>query len=141
MGEIKTRADAHGVTSIPIPGYWIHKTEDLKPNIPPYAGEKVLFHLHGGAFSVETAHPSGGMSAIPRGYLQHTPFLRRTFAVEYRLSTSSPRTNKSFPSCTPRYPGWIHSSSQLGIRGKGYHNLRRLRRITAGDWVNEVSDR
>jgi acetyl esterase/lipase len=39
---------------------------------------------------VHTAHPDGLMSTIPKGYLENSQSLRRSFAVEYRLSAGPP---------------------------------------------------
>jgi acetyl esterase/lipase len=98
------------VTSISIPGYWIHKSKDLAINAPPSPGEKVLVYLHGGAFKFDTAHPDGPMSVIPKGCLQHIPSLRRTFNVEYRLTTGPPLApSNPFPTALlDVLAGYIH---------------------------------
>ena len=42
VGEIKSRADDLNVSSIQIPGYWIHKDRDLKVGEPPQPSEKIV---------------------------------------------------------------------------------------------------
>jgi len=86
--------------SIPIPGYWIHKDEKLPFESPPSPGEKVFCHFHGGGYVFETAHPSGATSRIVKDFLKNSssPSIRRTFAVEYRLSSSGqPGEGSAFP--------------------------------------------
>ena len=86
--------------SIPIPGYWIHKDEKLPFESPPSPGEKIICHFHGGGYILETAHPEGTTSRIVREFLQNSssPSIRRTFSVEYRLSSQSqPGEESVFP--------------------------------------------
>jgi len=47
VGEIDSRADVLKVSSIQIPGYWIHKDHDLKVGEPPRPGEKIVYYTHG----------------------------------------------------------------------------------------------
>ena len=86
--------------SIPIPGYWIHKDEELPFGSPPSPGEKIFYLCHGGGYVVETAHPDGVVSKVLKEFLQNSssPSLRRTFAVEYRLSSpGEPGEGSVFP--------------------------------------------
>lgn len=100
VGEIATFARDRNIVSIPIPGYWIHKDEKLPFESPPSPGEKIFYHFHGGGYVVETAHPKGAASKILKDFLQNSssPSLRRTFAVEYRLSSpGEPGQGSVFP--------------------------------------------
>jgi acetyl esterase/lipase len=100
VGEIGAFARDRNITSIPIPGYWIHKDTNLPFETPPFSGEKIFYLLHGGGYVVETAHPEGTVSRIVKDFLNNSsnPLLRRTFGVEYRLSKpGEPRQGSVFP--------------------------------------------
>jgi len=100
VGEIGTIAHDRNVASIPIPGYWIHKDEELPFGSPPSPGEKIFYLCHGGGYIIETAHPDGIISRILKDFLRNSssPLLRRTFAVEYRLSSpGEPGEGSVFP--------------------------------------------
>ena len=88
VGEINALAHDRTIASIPIPGYWIHKGENIPLESPPFPGEKIFYLFHGGGYLAESAHPDGVVSRILKDFLQNSssPSLRRTFAVEYRLS-------------------------------------------------------
>ena len=99
LGETGALARDRNIVSIPIPGYWIHKDEG-HPCESPLLGEKVIYHLHSGGYVVETAHPGGALSRILKDFLRNSssPSLRRTFAVEYRLSKpGEPGKESMFP--------------------------------------------
>ena len=100
VGEIGSLARDRNIESIPIPGYWIHKDEALPFESPPSPGEKIFYHFHGGAYLFQTAHPEGVISRIPKELLRNSssPLFRRTFAVEYRLtSAGEPGKDSVFP--------------------------------------------
>ena len=100
VGEIGAFARDRNITSIPIPGYWIHKDEKLPFESRPSAGEKIICHFHGGGYIVETAHPDGVTGLIVKDFLRNSssPSIRRTFAVEYRLSSAGQQGEESvFP--------------------------------------------
>ena len=59
MGEGGALAGDQNATSIPIPGYWIHRDRELPFESPPFPGENHFYHFHGGAYVAETAHPDG----------------------------------------------------------------------------------
>ncbi|KAG9221038.1 hypothetical protein CCMSSC00406_0002362 [Pleurotus cornucopiae] len=81
---------AAGVDPIKIPGYWIHKQGATIPvGAPPMPGEKVLYSMHGGAYTRLSAHPSNLIAAVSKGILKHTDSIHRVFAIEYRLSSES----------------------------------------------------
>ena len=100
VGEIGSFARDRNIKSISIPGYWTHKDKALPFESPPSPGERIFYHLHGGAYLFETAHPNGMMSRIPKELLRNSssPLFRRTFAVEYRLtSAGEPGKDSVFP--------------------------------------------
>ena len=90
VGETNSFARDRNIKSIPIPGYWIHKDEKLPFESPPSPGERIFYYLHGGGYVAGTAHPEGMVSRIPKELLRNSssPLLRRTFAVEYRLTSA-----------------------------------------------------
>ena len=100
VGGISTLARDRNIASISIPGYWIHKGEKYPFESPPTPGEKIFYHLHGGAYIVHTAHPDGMTSRIVKDLLSNSssPALRRTFSVEYRLTkVGIPGKQSEFP--------------------------------------------
>ncbi|KAG6832613.1 hypothetical protein H0H92_014449 [Tricholoma furcatifolium] len=98
-GKLETWMKASGVTPVRIPGYWQHKKgSNINMGASPSPGEKVLYHLHGGAYIRLSAHPSDATANIARGVLQHTESIHRTFSLEYRLSSSKPfEVSSPFP--------------------------------------------
>lgn len=83
--------EANSVSPARIPGYWTHKKgSQIEIGAAPTPGEKVLYHLHGGAYVRLSAHPKDVTAVIARGILQHVDSVHRSFAVEYRLSSSKP---------------------------------------------------
>ena len=100
VGEIGSFARDRNIKSIPVPGYWIHKDEALPFESPPSPGERIFYYLHGGGYLFETAHPEGVESRIQKVLLWNSSsaLLRRTFAVEYRLtSAGEPGKGSVFP--------------------------------------------
>lgn len=97
VGEIKSCADSRGVSSIQIPGYWMHKDCDLKVAEPPQPGEKIVYYTHGGGYVALTAHPDGPMAPVSKGFLQYCPTITRAFAVEYRLLCPGATAAHPFP--------------------------------------------
>ncbi|KAF7306130.1 Abhydrolase-3 domain-containing protein [Mycena chlorophos] len=91
QGELTTWMRVAGVSSVKLPAYWLHKlnsTIDLEAPLMP--GEKIVYALHGGAYTRLSAHPSDITSGIVRGLLQKVDSVHRTFSIEYRLSSTSP---------------------------------------------------
>ncbi|TBU30613.1 alpha/beta-hydrolase [Dichomitus squalens] len=89
-GEIRRFADITGVKPAKIAGYWFLRRGSAwnGPNAQP--GEKVVLHMHGGAFCIGTAHPSDMTANISRGLLEYSGTLQRTFSVDFRLTASAP---------------------------------------------------
>ena len=93
IGDVKAYAETVSVTSIRIPGYWIHKLgSSVEVTSPPQAGEKLIYSLHGGGYIQGSAHPTDLLASIPRGFLKSVEYVHRVFALEYRLSSGEPPT-------------------------------------------------
>ena len=99
-GKVKEWAAKANVHPVRIPGYWIHKRGDnIAVEQEPDEREKVVYFLHGGAYVMLSAHPSQAVSNIPKGILKFCPSVKRSFALEYRLSSIPPEpTTGQFPS-------------------------------------------
>lgn len=90
-GELKAWAEAAGVSSVQIPGYWTHKIGVcLQLAAAPQPGEKVAYHLHGGAYVLQSANPLDPTAAIGKGLLKYSKEVLRVFAIEYRRSSHKP---------------------------------------------------
>lgn len=100
VGELKTWARVAGVTSIRVPGYWIHKSgSKIKVAAPPMPGEKVVYALHGGGYVRFSAHPKDMTATVARGLVEHIDSVHRVFSMEYRLSSGKPfKSSGPFPS-------------------------------------------
>lgn len=99
-GVVKEWAEKAKVETVRIPGYWIHKKgENIIMGQKPDEKEKVIYFLHGGAYVHLSAHPSSPTSNIPRAFLKTCPSIKRSFAIEYRLSSLPPNPpSNPFPS-------------------------------------------
>ncbi|KAF8760319.1 Steryl acetyl hydrolase [Rhizoctonia solani] len=119
VGEVKRFADACSTESVRIPAYGYGRW-GAGAEIPlAHDGEKVLMHIHGGAFVMGTAHPEDLTSYIPRGFLEygHRTFTR-TISIEYRLSASNPQhTNGPFPTALlDTLAGYLYLTRTLGFK-------------------------
>ncbi|KAH9849836.1 alpha/beta-hydrolase [Lenzites betulinus] len=90
LGEIRRIAEFTGVRPARIAGYWLLKPGSAWTGPQAKPGEKVVLHMHGGAFRIGTAHPSDVTAHFTRGILKHTHSPLRVFAIDYRLSASAP---------------------------------------------------
>ncbi|EGO20645.1 hypothetical protein SERLADRAFT_477052 [Serpula lacrymans var. lacrymans S7.9] len=89
--QLQRWATMSGVHPIRIPGYWMDKEGlDIPIGAPLQPGEKILYRLHGGAFTICSSHPHDYSALIPRDLLKNCPSFRRAFSVEYRLSVGPP---------------------------------------------------
>jgi len=96
-GDLQTWTLFADVKPCCIPGYWLDRAGgDIPVGQKPVPGEKVLYCLHGGAYTFLTAHPNAVTSVIARGILQHCKSIQRAFSIEYRLSSTVP-----FPKSNP----------------------------------------
>ncbi|TDL22602.1 alpha/beta-hydrolase [Rickenella mellea] len=90
-GQVKEWADQANVRPVRIPGYWQDKKGyHFSVGQKPTADEKVLYLLHGGGYIALSAHPADITSNIARGILKCSSDIKRSFAIEYRLSSSAP---------------------------------------------------
>ncbi|KAJ1308487.1 hypothetical protein OPQ81_004191 [Rhizoctonia solani] len=118
-GEVKRFADAYGTESVRIPAYGYGRW-GTGAEIPlAHDGEKVLMHMHGGAFVMGTAHPEDLASNIPRGFLEYGhPTFTRTMSIEYRLCASDPYpANAPFPAALlDGLAGYLYLTCTLGFK-------------------------
>jgi acetyl esterase/lipase len=90
-GELQQWADIARVEPVRLPGYWMHKRgTSLFTGQKPSPGDKVVYHLHGGAFIGFSAHPWSPTSDMPGLMLKECEKVKRSFALEYRLSVGAP---------------------------------------------------
>ncbi|KAJ7643124.1 alpha/beta-hydrolase [Mycena polygramma] len=91
VGKVKMWASIAEVSAARLPGYWIHRPgSTLPPEAPLMPGEKLVYFLHGGAYTRLSAHPKDIPSGIAHSLVKHIQVVHRTFAIEYRLSTTTP---------------------------------------------------
>lgn len=117
-GEVKDWANMAGVECVRIPGYWMDKQGlDIPVEAAPEDGEKVLYHLHGGAYAVFSAHPSDPIVSGPQAILDHSPSIRRLFNLEYRRSTGPADAPKNpFPAALlDAIAGYDYLVNQVGF--------------------------
>ncbi|KAF7344852.1 Abhydrolase-3 domain-containing protein [Mycena venus] len=91
VGKVAMWAKVSGASPIRLPGYWIHEPNSSIPVQAPHTpGEKVVYALHGGAYTRFSAHPSEVPGQAARGMLEYVESVHRTFSIEYRLSSTAP---------------------------------------------------
>jgi len=89
--DLKIWAKIANVQSIRVPGYWTHKKgSSIKVGSAPQPDEKVVYHLHGGAYIRLSAYPSDLTAPAATGFLDVVDPVTRVFAVEYRLASGKP---------------------------------------------------
>ena len=98
-GDLKLWAKIANVQSIRVPGYWSHrKGYSIKVGSAPQPEEKVVYHLHGGAYTLQSAHPKDFTAPVAMGFLDVVDPVTRVFAVEYRLASGNPfKSQHPFP--------------------------------------------
>ncbi|KAF9486222.1 alpha/beta-hydrolase [Pholiota conissans] len=90
-GDLKKWAEFADVTSVRIPGYWIHKRgTNIRTAAPAQPGEKVILQFHGGAYIRLSAHPRDPTANIAKGYVKEIESIQRVFSLEYRLASGAP---------------------------------------------------
>ncbi|PPQ77958.1 hypothetical protein CVT25_015433 [Psilocybe cyanescens] len=91
-GEIKDTALLNEVTPARTSGYWYGKRDPSdKVGQKASPNERVIYHFHGGGFVSGTAHPSNRpLKTLLEGLMQHIPGEPRVFALEYRISSTTP---------------------------------------------------
>jgi acetyl esterase/lipase len=116
-GSIAVFAKVADIKPIRIPGYWLFKSDEITPSMPPTPSEKIVYCLHGGGYTRLSASPKDVTSAIPIGYLKHFNTVTRCFSVEYRLSSSAPWDPKNpFPAALiDALSGYCYLVNDLGF--------------------------
>ncbi|KAL1945071.1 hypothetical protein VTO73DRAFT_2691 [Trametes versicolor] len=89
-GEVRRVAEITGAEPARIAGYWLLKQGAPWTGPRAKPGEKTVLHMHGGGFRIGTANPSDVTANFTRGILKHSHSLDRTFAIDYRLTSSAP---------------------------------------------------
>lgn len=101
-----------------VPGYWQKQPHlEVPAGAVPQPAEKVVLFFHGGGYIRLSAHPSSPTAAITKQILKSTPSIRRTFALEYRLSSTEPypRTG-SFPAAfVDALAGYVYLVKNVGF--------------------------
>ncbi|KAJ7346719.1 alpha/beta-hydrolase [Mycena albidolilacea] len=126
LGKLKVWAAAAGVAPVKLPGYWLHKSgSTIQGEAPLMPGEKIVYALHGGAYTRLSAHPSDPTAGIARGLLDRVDSVHRTFTIEYRLSSTKP------------YPEQYPFPTALLDAVTGYNYLINTLHIPAADIIVE----
>ncbi|KAG8704085.1 hypothetical protein FRC08_002454 [Ceratobasidium sp. 394] len=120
IGQLKQFAQVAGVESVRIPAYGFGQWESGSTNVR-LAGdsEKIVMHLHGGAYVMGTAHPEDLTANISRGLLeQGKGAIFRTLSVDYRLCSSAPYPKSApFPSAIiDALAGYVYLVQKLGFK-------------------------
>ncbi|KAL5522376.1 hypothetical protein ACEPAG_8392 [Sanghuangporus baumii] len=117
-GKIKEWAKTAGVGAERIPGYWMHKKgANIVVEQKPDEDEKVVYFLHGGGYTMASAHPNHPCSNICHAFLDSCPSVKRTFNLEYRLTSIPPEpTRGQFPSALiDAISGYSYLINKLGF--------------------------
>ncbi|KZT29587.1 alpha beta-hydrolase [Neolentinus lepideus HHB14362 ss-1] len=89
VGRIKDMAATAGIEPIRLPSYWIDREGcDVAIGAPPRPGEKVVFHMHGGAYAFLSASPEDPTTHIGRGQMERCESIGRVFSIEFRATTT-----------------------------------------------------
>ncbi|KZT24247.1 alpha/beta-hydrolase [Neolentinus lepideus HHB14362 ss-1] len=89
VGRIKDMAATAGVELIHLPGYWMDREGSEVPiGAPPRPGEKVVLHLHGGAYAFLSANLQDLTAYLGRGLMERCVSVGRVFSIEFRLITT-----------------------------------------------------
>ncbi|KAJ7743938.1 Alpha/Beta hydrolase protein [Mycena maculata] len=126
QGKVKSLASVAVVSPVKLPGYWVHKPgTSIKLEAPLMPGEKIVYSLHGGGYVSLSAHPTDPTAGIVRGLLERVDSIHRTFAIEYRLSSTTP-----YPVANP-FPAALLDALT------GYNYLVNTLRISPSDIILE----
>ncbi|TFY69113.1 hypothetical protein EVJ58_g611 [Rhodofomes roseus] len=102
VGEVKQMAEDNQVEAVKTGGFWYGpRSPNGAVGQKALKGEKLIYHMHGGAFVMGTGAPSSGpMKTCFDGLLEHCSTHHRIFALEYRLSSAAPfPASNPFPAC------------------------------------------
>ncbi|OCB90935.1 alpha/beta-hydrolase [Sanghuangporus baumii] len=117
-GKIKEWAETAGVGAERITGYWMHKKDaNIVVEQKPDKDEKIVYFLHGGGYTMASAHPDHPCSNICHAFLDSCPSVKRTFNLEYRLTSIPPEpTRGQFPSALiDAISGYNYLINKLGF--------------------------
>ncbi|KAL5496063.1 hypothetical protein ACEPAH_3156 [Sanghuangporus vaninii] len=117
-GKIKEWAETAGVGVERVPGYWMHKKDaNILVEQSPDKDEKIVYFLHGGGYTMASAHPDHPCSNICHAFLDSCPSVKRTFNLEYRLTSIPPEpTRGQFPSALiDAISGYNYLINKLGF--------------------------
>ena len=117
-GRIKKWAETAEVETVRVPGYWYTSPLSRVPaDAPAQPGEKIFYHLHGGAYVMETASPSSRLTPVVMKLLEETNTMNRLFSLEYRVSSSAHfRVANPFPAALiDAVTGYNYLISELGF--------------------------
>ncbi|KAG9124236.1 hypothetical protein FRC07_012308 [Ceratobasidium sp. 392] len=119
-GQLEQFAEVAGAQSIRIPSYGFGQWGS-EPTEVCFAGdgEKIVMHLHGGAYVIGTAHPEDLTANISRGLLDWgAGIISRTLSIDYRLCSSAPFIKSApFPSAIiDALAGYIYLVQKLGFQ-------------------------
>ncbi|EIW83237.1 hypothetical protein CONPUDRAFT_136340 [Coniophora puteana RWD-64-598 SS2] len=124
-GNIAQWAENAKVQPVRIPVYWMDQSgldisigEALQPN------EKILYRMHGGCYVALSAHPDSPIAPLSKGFLESYEPFRRAFAIEYRLSTTSPHPpTNHFPTARRKSRPRSHPLSRRAEAHRGAGNV------------------
>ncbi|OSX58473.1 hypothetical protein POSPLADRAFT_1184883 [Postia placenta MAD-698-R-SB12] len=121
VGEIKDMAEVNGVEAVRVGGYWIGpRGRTMRAGEHALQDEKVIYHIHGGAYFSWSASPSFiFMKTCYAGFLEHFPDGPRIFSLEYRLSSappSSPVSNPCPAAIIDAVAGYRYLVQELGFK-------------------------
>ncbi|KAG8772191.1 hypothetical protein FRC12_003216 [Ceratobasidium sp. 428] len=119
-GQVKQFAEAAGTHSVRIPAYGFGHWR-AGPTEQHLAGdnERIVMHLHGGAYVIGTAHPEDLTANISRGLLDWGEgVISRTLSIDYRLCSSAPYpASAPFPSAIiDALAGYVYLVQRLGFK-------------------------
>ena len=117
VADLTLFASVACVKPIRIPGYWYGKDikSAPKPTMPVSKSDKVFLFLHGGAFTLLSAHPSAPFMPDMYRSLLNT-VVPHLFLVEYRLSLTHPLPEENpFPAALlDALVGYVHLVDVMG---------------------------
>ncbi|KAJ3841615.1 Alpha/Beta hydrolase protein [Lentinula raphanica] len=89
VGDLAIWSQAASVSSEHVQGYWYNKNNIATSSKLVLSDERILYSLHGGAYTSGTAHPSGTNAKLVRTIMHLDSSINRAFAIEYRLSSNA----------------------------------------------------
>ncbi|KZP27622.1 alpha/beta-hydrolase, partial [Athelia psychrophila] len=122
LGDIARMAKANGITPAKIWGFWSgRKGTDGKWGQPALAGEKVLYHCHGGGYVTGSGAGTDLVAGFTDAILTGTNnIIPRIFAIDYRLCSAAPfKPANPYPAALiDALSGYYYLTHTLGISPK-----------------------